>query len=209
MPYINPYSISGLLIILTFFPLFFLTWTQGKTKAARYFSYHLLSVGLFGIVTVFIGASQNPDLSYKLLNFSYSISLFIPVFLLHSILAMTNKSVRRILTLIYGQAIFFMIATYAGIMFHSIKYMFNSLYYNQGGTLFLISVIIWLTIVGGGHVLLLKNYRGTHPDKKIQASMLMLAIPFGFGGGITNYLPALGVEFYPIGNFLIPIYSCI
>ena len=205
----NPYALSGILICLTFFPLFFFTWLKGQTKVARYFSYHLLSVGLWGLGTILVGLNHDPEAVYRIWNVAYCIVLFIPVFLVHSILIMTNKLTRLLLLLTYGQAILFVITTLLGLTFPGIKFMFNSLYYNQGGRLYLASIVIWLWLVFFAHTLLLNHYVICFPKKKKQISLLMLAIPLGFGGGLTNFLPGLGIDLYPIGNFLIPFYSMI
>ncbi len=205
----NFYALSGLVISLTFFPLFFFTFSKGKTNIARYFSYHLFAVAIWGIVTLLVGVNSGDPQVYHLWNLSFSLALFIPVFLLHSVLLMTERSSPAILILIYAQAILFALLTFFGRTFPTTKYMFNSMYYNQGGSLYLAAVIIWLGIVSLAHLLLLKHYWTAYPEKKKNALMLLLAIPIGFGGGVMNFLPAFGIDIFPFGNFLIPFYSMI
>lgn len=207
---LNAYALSGILVAVTFFPLFIFTWVQGKTAIARVFSYHLLCVASWGIITLLVGVNGATLEVYHLWNVSFAIALFIPVLLLHSVLLMAGKhSTKAVLLIVYAQAAVFAVLTLSGKVFPDIQYMFNSMYYNQGSRLYLTAVIIWLGIVSLAHILLLQHYITSYPERKKQTLMLMLAIPFGFGGGLMNFLPAFGFSIYPIGNFLIPVYSII
>ncbi len=235
------YSISGILIGLTFLPLFAFTFSHGKTRVARFFAYHLLCVGVWGVYAFLIGINSDPQMVYYLWNLAYSFVLFIPVFLLHAILVMicapakkfpyvsgeiflnkyadqdsTKKNFRGkrnqspiILILVYTQAIFFAIKTVCGVTFSRIRLMFHSIYYNQGELLYLISFLMWLGVAAFAHILLMAYYHKSYPEKRKSLFLLMVAIPLGFGGGMMNFLPGLGINAYPVGNFLIPIYSII
>ena len=205
----NLYWVSGLLIGITFLPLFVFTWWKGKTQAARYFSYHLLCVGIWGISSYVVGITPVASLAYWIWNFAYVTVLFIPPFLLHSISLITKKLFRPLLIFAYGQAIFFSVVTLLGFTFSHTKYMFDAFYYNQGGLLYLFSFLTWLGLVVAAHSLLIYHCLTSYPTRKKGFLLLILAIPFGLGGGLTNFLPGLGISFYPFGNFFIPIYSVI
>lgn len=203
---LNPFTISGLLIIVTYLPLFILILIKGKTKAARIFSLHILSILIWGIGATIIGFNKNHELAkYTIKIVSIGIYL-IPVFFYHTVLLITNKSERLPLFLIYLQSIIFIVAGLLGTLYLEPVFAFNSFYVTKTSTLYRFSFIIWLIIVSLAHLRLIYYYRKAYPEQKKQLFYLIGAI-IGFIGGTTNFFPYLGIYVYPYGNFLIPLHS--
>lgn len=205
---LNPFAISGLLIIVTHLPLFLLIFFKGKTKIAQIFSFHIFAIFCWGIFAFLLGISPE---KYTLLITKFGIiSVYlIPVFFLHAILVLTNKSSRLLISLIYSQAIVFYILALTDKIFVSNKLVFNSFYYPQGNILFLISFMFWMTNVIVGQLLLIRYYWFKYPKQTKQIRFLSISLPIHMWVGAMNFLPALGLNIYPIGNFVLPVYTLI
>jgi len=201
------YSVSGLLTAITYFPLFYLLGSRGKTTVAHIYAFHCFFVAMWGLLSSWVSIISNPDLSYLSWTIAYCFVLFIPPTLMHTILVMTRNSWRKVLIPVsYGQAAFFAIASVSGWLSPGVRPAFG-FYYFIGNNLLLLSVIVWLTVVSVAHTLLILHYFFSHPDKRKQLWLLVIAVPIGFGGGTMNFLPGFGFDIYPFGNFLVPIYS--
>ena len=208
MQNLNLFALSGLLIVIVYLPLFVFIISKGKNKIARIYSLHILSVLIWGIGSILIGINTNQAAAIRIWRFSYFGVLFIPVFFQHTVLLVTKKFSPLYISFIYGQAIFFIINTLRNNMISETKLTFGSLYIFTTTPTYVISFIIWIAIVSIAHIQLILYYKSSFPQEKRQIRAFSLA-GIGFLGGITNFFPPLGINVYPLGNFLIPIHSFI
>ena len=139
---LNPFAISNILTLITYIPLFILIALKGKTKLARMYTLHILTIIWWGITGFLIGINKDPKISLIIWEIAYSGVIFIPVTLYHSVMILTNKVSKGVLFFIYAQGVFFLIATWAGKTLLAPKLIFNSFYFNYSSTLFLFSFII-------------------------------------------------------------------
>lgn len=137
----NPFAISGLLITATYFPLMFFVLSKGKTKAAKIYSLHLFTTGLWGVGSFIIGSNYFNSEIELIWKCSYVSVLFIPVLFFHTALEIT-KSRSVLLIFFYLQATIFSVLTVYGYVFDDFKIHFNSFYYFKGNSLYLISFLI-------------------------------------------------------------------
>ncbi len=207
MPNLNPFAISGLLIAVGYFPLFFFIFFNGKSKLARVYSLHILSIGLWGMLGFILGTNATM-LNLKLLwNLAVIPVYFIPVFFIHAVYIMLKQDNKLLINFAYIQALFFTIATLLDrTASESFINMNNQFYWSVGTPLYWISVIIWIILASTAHLKLLTYYKTSYPNQKKQIAFLLLAI-IGFFGGATNFIPTFGIDFYPYGNFAVPIHS--
>ncbi len=208
MPNISLFAISGLLIIFAYLPLIVLIGLKGN-NITKLYGLHLVCVFFWGLGAFLIGITKDLEIVALVWKFTYSAILFIPVFFLHYVLLITNKHSKAIIYIAYFQAIFFTIITLNGKMWSNLHLIFNSILYYDGNELYLYSFVLWLLITLYAHFILIKHYQICFPSLKKQISLLIISLPFGFCGGIINFLPPFGINIYPFGNFLIPIYSLI
>ena len=203
---LNPFAISGLLIVIAYLPLFLLILIKGKTRLTKIFSLHILSVFIWGLSAFFVGINTNATLATLIWKFACSAVLFIPVFFLHAVFIMMSKRARLILSFAYAQAVFFLYIILTDQMFPVVKLVFNSFYYLLGNTYYLAFFLIWVFLTSFAHIQLILFYRKSFPEQKKQIICLLWAI-IGFVGGVMNFMPGFGKEIYPYGNFLIPMHS--
>ncbi|HOD12127.1 MAG TPA: ATP-binding protein [Candidatus Omnitrophota bacterium] len=199
---LNPFAISGLLIAFAYFPLFILILINNKSKLSIVYSFHILSIAMWGIGSFFIGINTSQNFSFTIWKIAYPSALFIAVFFLHSVLILIKKERKILLIAIYGQAFYFLYTIVNNKMFPTTKFMFNSFYYHQGSAYYTLSFITWLTVVSAGYFLLIKYWKNVYVEQKSQILGLILSC-IGFAGGTLDFLPGYGINIYPYGNFAI------
>jgi len=209
MIHLNPFAISGLLIVIPYIVLSIFLLMHGKTKIAKIFALDEIAVAVWGLGAFLIGISPNPEIALILWRFAYSGVIFIPVFFLHSVYVFLNEKEDWLLYLSYLQGFFFLYIILTGKMFNSARLMFDSIYYVQESTYYLPSFIAWIGVCFIVHLKLILKYKTSQPQQKRGIIILLLAAPFGFGAGTMNFLPGFGINIYPYGNFLVPIYFLI
>lgn len=208
---LNPFAVSGLFTAITYLPLAVFLWATKGSKVTKAFGYHSLTVGIWGMGAFLMGINKDPVFAEALFPWIYAVGvLFIPVSLLHTIKEMTGyKWLRYALIFAYVQAVFFAVPTLQGKMFTNYHVMFDQYCWFDGTPIYIISYVGWLSIVAMTHTTLLWYFWRSRPDKRQQLYLLILAAFLGFGGGLTNFFPAIGINIYPWGNFLVPVYSMI
>lgn len=203
---LNPFAISGLLITVTYLPLFLFIFLKGKTKLAKIYSLHIFAVLWWGIFSLIIANTVNKEsaeLFWKLSNIGV---FFIPVFFSHAVLLLTRIKARFFTIYSYTQAIFFLIITLLGMGYTDVYPLRGSFFYGKASHLYNLGFINWLIICTVGHVSLINYYKTNFSKDKKQIYLLYSSL-IGFFGGAGNFLPTMGFDIYPYGNFLVPIHS--
>ncbi len=206
---LNPFSISGLFLTITSFILILIILIYGKTKLHRLWALFNVAVGIWGFGSFLIGKASTETAAliyWRLANIGI---IFIAVFFFHVICVFCEISRPKVIIAAYVQAFFFLLLNATNLLISRIHFAFNSFYYIQANNLYLILFSIWISIVVYGHLELYKFYRKAQGVRRNQALYLLIGMLIGFLGGTTNILPMLGINFYPWGNFTIPLYSII
>lgn len=203
---LNPFAISGLFIVAVYSPLFFYIYSKGKTKLTRIYSYHLLSILLWGTGCFLVSTTKDPNKALFFWKYSYICVLLIPVFFYHSVYLL-NKAKNKIgLVFVYSQLIFFILVLLNNKMFIEPRYVYNQFYVFINSFYYSLSFIIWEVIVILGNLDLIKITKSCSGNEK-KALYLLIFTGIGFIGGTNNFLTGLNIDIYPYGNFLIPIHS--
>jgi signal transduction histidine kinase len=205
---LNPFAISGLLIIISYLPVYILLIRNAKSILVRIYSLHILSVIIWGIGSFFIGLLTDFDTLKIIWGIAYTGVLFIPVFLYHAVQILSNRKSPIKLLLCYGQAILFTILITLQVIKNgkSQFFLFYDMYFIKNSFTFSASFICWLILSILSHYDLYKYSKEVRETKKHQAINLLWAFT-GFIGGMTNFFPAYGIPLYPYGNFLVPLHS--
>ncbi|MDP2922611.1 MAG: histidine kinase N-terminal 7TM domain-containing protein, partial [Candidatus Omnitrophota bacterium] len=209
MGHLTLFSISGLFVSFTCFVLTLIINRYGKTKLHRVWSYFNFAVGVWGIFAFFIGKETNPDRALIWLRLSFIGTVFIPVFLFHSICLLCDLSRKKLLFLIYLQGVIFLVLSQSRFFVSGTKLIFSSFYYTKPGFLYHPFLVTWLTIVAYGHYELLMSFFLSRGIKRNQILYLFFGTAVGFSGGITNFFPIYNINIYPFGNFMIALYCII
>lgn len=203
---LNPFAISGLLIVIAYAPLFLLILIKGKTILTHIFSLHILSILLWGVGSLFIPMKTDPEAARTLWSLAYIAVIFIPTFFYHSVSLFLKEPKKLFVFLVYAQALIFTFFALNKDFFPGCRLFFNSFYFVKSSPIFFLSFIFWAIIVSIAHLKLINYYKHAYPNEKKQILFLLISI-IGFAGGIMNFLPTFGLNIYPYGNFLIPFHS--
>ena len=206
MIHLNPFAISGLLIVATYLPLILFIMIRGKTLLTRIFSLYMLSACLWGLGSFLIGIAPTKTLAIWAWKFATPPVMALAVFLLHSVILLTKEKGRLLLIIAYGLAAYFIIGVYSGLLMNDVVWTFDSFYSHVGTRTYLYSFIFWMTCTTLGHIKLIQYYKRCFPHERKQILALIFA-GVGFLGGALNFLPGLGIEIYPYANFLIPLHG--
>lgn len=79
-------------------------------------------------------------------------------------------------------------------------------YYPRGGIAYGLFAVFFIFQVLVGFLELLRGLYSYSGARKNQIAYVVLASVLGFGGGILWFLPAFGVDIYPFGIFIMPLY---
>src|SRR4030067_3835506 len=208
----NPFTASGLLLGVTCLLLALIVSIRGKTKLHRVWAIFNLVVAIWGFGAFLVGKAStflSAIFAWKLAHVGI---IFIPVCFFHTICIFSNIEVKRknFIIFAYLQGLFFLFLNSTDLFITQVRFVFNSLYYNQSTGLFYpLFFFIWISLVIWGFYELIIYYKKSPGIKKNQSLYLLVGMLMGFSGGITNFLPIFGIDIYPFGNFTIPIYSLI
>ena len=177
----------------------------------RIFIFLTVMVGIWGFGSFRIGLIEDQTLSLLWWKIAHIGVILVPVSFFHFIFAFVEKKEKWPIWLAYGFGIFFLIALIQGHLIKNVEWVFNSFYYDgrPPTMLYTIFTISWWVAVIYAHILLFFNLRKATSLKREQTKYLFLAVALGFAGGITCFLPVFGLNIYPFGNMLVPLYPII
>ncbi|MFC1703563.1 ATP-binding protein [Candidatus Omnitrophota bacterium] len=214
---LNPFTTSNLLIIAICFTLMLILIKFGKTKLHRIWIFFNLAVFVWGLGAFLMATADNKEIAKLYWKFAITGATFIPILFYHTASIFCEIYKRKVIILAYFQGIIycFLFFSLFSERFIGIDYLFNSFYYpvwvqKIDGILFgMLYVSIWLFFVIFGHFELFKLHKKTFLQKRNQILYFFIGMIIGFSGGSLNFLTAFKTNFYPYGNFLIPIYCLI
>lgn len=79
-------------------------------------------------------------------------------------------------------------------------------YYPRGGPVYMVFALFFILQVFFGFSDLVRAFKISSGPKKNQIAYVLLASVLGFGGGILWFLPVFGLDIYPFGIFITPLY---
>ncbi len=205
----SAFAISELLVAVTCSSLAIIFFIFGHNKTQKLFAWFNVAVsgwGIFGFLAV-----RTADYSHSLFwarSFLVPV-VFISVFIFHMYVSFSPPTPLSRIFLVFGyaQAVFFSLLVPTSLLISRVEWMFGEFYFPVGGPLYPILFVNWTLLVAAGHVYLFSAIRAADPDKKAQLAYLLKVSVLGFLGGIPNFFPLFGLQWYPYGNFLIPVYS--
>jgi len=210
--HLTPFAVSGFLIAITCLILIVIVIIYGPRKIHKIYALASFSVVIWGIGSFLIGIAKDGASALFAFKIGYIGAIFIPPFFLHVFLIFLERKRPLLLSFAYAQAVISLFLIVTNKLFYHVKFMFNSLYYAQFTSLGIASFIIWVLLVTLEHYEFLRSlrfYKTLEINRRNQIVCFFIATFLGCIGGIANFLPALGLDIYPYGNFGIPFYSIV
>ncbi len=207
----NLFALSGLLTVMTGLPIAIFVYFAGSDKISnRLWAFFVLSVSGYGLATYRIALIDDIGSALFWWRVSMFFVILIPVFFYHYTRHFLNIDNPKTLALVYLSGLFFLILDFTPYFIHKVIRVFDLFYYNSDPTFFYTIFVFWfIFLVFVTHYQLWRFYKSASGEKKNQVAYFFLATAVGFGGGVTNFLPIYGFNFYPILNLAVPLYPII
>ncbi len=208
----NPFSISGLFLCITCLTLLIFILRSSMGLMYRIWALFNISVATWGLASFFMAKNFQFDVALTWIKIGHLGVIFIAIFFFHLVYLMCKLKNRFFLRLVYiqGFVFSFLLITDYFISPKNITILFNQFYYDRAENfVYPMYLAIWLTLIFYGHYKLFIEYLSTTGIKRNQILYFFLGMMVGFSGGLTNFMPVLGLNIYPIGNFTIPLYCII
>lgn len=140
-------------------------------------------------------------------------AIFIPIFFYHFVVSFldinkTSKE-KKFLWLGYSLSIFFLASTFFTNLFvKGVPPAAGFKYWIEVGPIYYLFFIFFVVYLSRSAILLAIFSKRNTGVKKNQARYILIAIVFGAGGGISNFLPQIFFpSIYPVGNYLVVLYT--
>lgn len=207
----TPFSLSGLLAGLSsaIFGVLVLLKSENKNIGRVWFLFALcVAVWGFGIAVIPFISDKDTALVAWRISYAFGAN-WIAAFFLHFVYVFCGLKRRWVVLAQYVVGVFFFVASLTPLLYPDVKWVFNSFYYCVAGPIYLPLSTWWVASVTYSHYELIKAYSTASPIKKQQIKYFFFATAVGFSGGVFAFLPPLGIEIYPWGNFTIFLYPLI
>ncbi len=136
--------------------------------------------------------------------------IFIPVLFFHFTSILTNYRRQKNLELkiYYGLTLLYMglVILFPGNFLSGVGPIFELKYYTQSGPLYCFLPLWFVYLVSYGLILVYRHYHHATAIKKNQLKYFFIGCSFGAIGGVSAFLPALGIPVRPWGLCLLPLY---
>lgn len=142
-------------------------------------------------------------------------TIFIPILYLHFILRFLGKNVgvrKKIVIAGYALSGLFTAIHLADLLFKThlftedVRPIASFAYYTKAGVLYLPFFLTFSALAAYAVLELIISCGESIGLRRNQIMYMLLAAIVGFSGGLTNFLPAFGMDVYPYGNYLVPLY---
>jgi hypothetical protein len=205
-----PFAFSGLLAGIS--SLLFGTIVRLRStdhRIGRLWFFFTLACALWGLGVLGISFSHDPRSVLWTWRCVYAFAAnWIAPFFFHFVIVFTGSRQRRAMFCQYAIASVFFIMAFTPWQYSGVRWFYDS-YYCVAGRFYWLSSLWWLTLTLYSHYILLRSYRTSSGIKKMQIKFFFFALAFGFSGGAFDFLPPLGINIYPWGNFTIFLYPLI
>ena len=207
----NPFALSGILAgVSSFFFGLLVLFKSSNKKLGKVWFLFALSVALWGLGVLVIPFFKDPDTVLIAWKLTWALGAnWIAVLFYHFVSVFCGLNRPRFLLSQYLVAAAFFFITPTDLIYSGVIWVFNSFYYSKAGSLYILNSTWWLSLVAYSHYELLRAFKASPPIKRNQIKYFFLATAVGFSGGSFCFLPPLGIDLYPWGNFTIFLYPLI
>jgi signal transduction histidine kinase len=202
----NPFSFIILVTALVCYVITGLTLFFGKVKSHRLWAIFNLTIAVWASFVVFATTTDDPARSFFLWKFSHSIGIFIAVLFFHFASTYCDRPHPHMIKLAYLYGLAYSIPNLLGYQYQGVEYLFNSMYYLIAHKeRFLILLSFWLYLAIAGNYMFYLSYK-KNTARKTEFLVLLTISSLGYLGGISSFLPMLGVNLYPITIIFLPLH---
>ena len=203
------FEISALATAVMCFGLAALIFKYRDSKLHLTWMLHNIAVGGWALCVFLAALSDTPEKAYRFWTISHSFGSWIAIFTFHPTCLFCNYSYPRFMKFAYLFSFFdSMLHLIPRSIYPNTKFLFNSLHYLQFyPPHFFITLSMWFFLAFFSIYLLFKYAAENKTPKGDQARLFGILSILGYTGGCSSFLPMMGINFYPITMFLLPVYA--
>ena len=208
----NAFTWSGLLTGISCTVMAGLVYLTNRTQRAnQLWAVFCLAVSVWGFGALLIGLTRDADVALVWWRVANLGAVLIPVLFYHFVAVFTGAPRRKNLRVCYVITALFAIADLTPWFVAHVRYAFNEFYYHSPPTiLYPTFVVFFMALVLLGHRDLWRFAKQAPPGaSRTYAGWLLFGTSVGFLGGGTCFLPVFGIDLYPYGNFMAPLFPLI
>ena len=202
------WNFSNIAVVFTAFFLVFIFLKYGTKKVHHILVIFNTSVGTWGLGCFVAGLNINPHLVELAWKIAILGALFSPIIFYRFIVELGNLNRSKLLTILYVYAILFSTCVIFNLTGLKIVYIYETIPHAMYTDFRWVALIIsWTTVVLYAVSELLILFLKSKGEKRIQFQYLFIGFTIGFAGAILETIPFFNAKFFPIGNFLMCVYS--
>ena len=210
----NPFALSCVITAaITTFLAFFVYLRNTKAPLNKIWGLLSLAIDVWIISEAKLSVSSSAPEALFWDRALYVGSVFIAQLFLHFVLIFLNiyKEKKNILYIWYVFSFVFLILNFTFLFREGMIFTkpLGINYLPKIGSLYFLFPIVFIGCVGYSFYLMLHMYRFVSGSKRNQIKYLFLGAIIGFAGGVTNFLPPLGIKISPVGNYFMAFYTFI
>ena len=209
----NAFALSGLLTAIGCTVMAGLVYFSNRThRVNQLWAVFCLAVSVWGLGVMLIGQTPDPRGAIIWWRVAHLGAILVPILFYHFVVVFTRIARPRLVRIGYLAAGAFLVLDATPWFITGVRYMFGQFYYNASGSnpvywLYIAFFFVWIVL---SHVELWRYVRripagGEH----LHAEWLLFGTALGFAGGATCFLPVFGIDVYPNGNFLVPLFPLV
>ncbi|MFH1714600.1 MAG: diguanylate cyclase [Elusimicrobiota bacterium] len=212
----NPFALSGLLLLLTSLILAILSWTKGKKFYNKIWAGFNFAAAIWGLGAFKFSTTLDPAIAFFWLRFTHIGVICIPIFFLHFVFEFLEIKKRKIVYAVYVLGSIFLVLNimdWLGItrlFIINVRYVFNSFYVDSPpGLIYIIFVGFFFLLVILSFYYCIKHLLKSTGLKRLQIKYFIIGMAVGFGGGGTAFLMVFQIDIYPWPHLLVFLYPII
>jgi len=202
------FALISLIVSISCALLAIFTFIQAKNKIHQIWGVFNADVALWCMGLYFVGISQTSLEASFYWKLAFVSNTFISALFYHLIYSFCQLKERRLLFLIYLQALLFSFTILFSNQFvNDMNLIFGSIFFPKDTLVLSLWLFTFALITGVAFQRIWQFVRMADGEKKTQSLYLFWGMLVGFVGGFTIALPIYGIPIYPGWHFLICIYA--
>ncbi len=217
---IQLYGVTNLFASITNLAIAVFVLLKGRgSKLSQIWSVFAFCVAIYGLGAYFAAGAKNYEMAFFWWQFSYVGVVMLPplfVHFVHIFLGVKRPSFIKVIyavnlallaTDIFSKKLFI---GHVSLLFQDLRWFSPAWWVYPPGPLHIFFTIFsYGGLLSYALVILLKAYKRSSYAKQTQIKYFFIAMFLGFVGGGTSFLPCFGIDWYPVLNIMVPLYTLI
>ena len=207
----NPFSISGILIVVTSLPLGYFVYYQNKKQwANKIWFVYSIALCFWGFFGALIGFTNDPAraLIFWRIAMGFGI-IWMPVLFYHFAYLYAPWKEKKMLISAYVITAILSASAFTQFYIPKVELIYDSLYWSRPGITFYFLTIWWFILTAYSHTKLYLSSKSMPQERQNQIKFFVIASSIGYLGGLQDFSITYGLQMYPWLNYSIVLYPFI